>query len=378
MKDYENDDSNDSMLGTNDGCIFAAKTQMQDEDTNEDFRNDIMCFQNENEINLYKSIASRKKKKKKEKKTASAQNSSNRKIVNMPASQPYVRVVDGEERLCFKYNTKVSESAMNAMPRSELGDNEFCVAFDLDTVDISKISEKFKADNVIYPRANVSKENYGGNRWIYETDCNKMAWKFVTLNPVLLYAKKGLIQRAVDSLRKYKKLSSNRRVAKDDIFGDGMAKRRRADGMFNVVTLLWTTKGVSKKCRIRIDIENVNLDKIEAEFKSKYSVYDDDFDAESFGLGRWECKNLNNEIAVKIAHVNVENTGFWNAVKNSDKVFMLKKAVEAYKNKDIVNYQDSSDDVDEIGAVVEEAIGNISQNEDIDDLFFFDESKEEL
>lgn len=121
-----------------------------------------------------------KKRKKKRKKRKSD------KVKKQPTSQPYIRIFDGEERICFKYNTKISETALNAMPRTELEDNEFYVRFDLETVDITNLNEKFKMDNCVYPRANVPFEMYTGNRWEYETECNMLSCQFVSLNPILL------------------------------------------------------------------------------------------------------------------------------------------------------------------------------------------------
>lgn len=138
------------------------------------------------------SLKKKKEKRKRKKPGEEPKKISNRKIVNLPASQPYIKIMDGEERLCFKYNTKVSESAMNAMPKAELEESEFAVRFDLESVDITKLNEKFKADNCVYPRANIPYEMYMGNRWNYETECNRLAWQFVSLNPVLLYGKRGL------------------------------------------------------------------------------------------------------------------------------------------------------------------------------------------
>lgn len=372
-KNYAYGDSNDSILDNefeaNGDNYLAVKTLLDD-----DFQNDITIFQNENEINRYKNIAMRKKKEKKKKKKTddSVKASINRKVVNLPASQPYIRIVDGEERLCFKYNTKISETALNAMPRAELEDNEFCVRFDLDSVDISKISEKFKADNVIYPRANVPKDMYTGNRWIYETECNKLAWQFVTLNHVLLYGKKGLIQRAVDSYRKFNKQSRNRRIIKEDTIGEGMVKRRHSESAPTTANISWTVKGITKRCRVRIDIENVNYDKIEEDFKSKYSIFNDNFDDMSFGLGKWESKNSDNELAVKIAYLNVDNTTFWNSVKATDKTTMLKKAVDSYKNRDSLDEYESSDENEGIHEIVADTLNKIGKKDEISDVLFFD------
>ena len=178
---------------------------------------------NKNEENYRSYFLRRKKDKKKSKRSSSDElkKITGRKTVNLPASQPYIKLIDGEERLCFKYNTKVSESAMNVMPKADLEDNEFYVRFDIKSVDITKLNEKFKADKCVYPRANIPYEMYTGNRWNFETEFNRLGWQFVSLNPVLLYGKKGLIQRTVDSYRNINKTSKGRMILSMAILKEG-------------------------------------------------------------------------------------------------------------------------------------------------------------
>ncbi|KRH94954.1 hypothetical protein M153_8800013837 [Pseudoloma neurophilia] len=283
----------------------------------------------------------------------------NRRIVNLPASQPYIRIIDGEERLCFKYNTKISEKALNAMPRNDLADNEFCVRFDLENVDITKLNEKFKIDNCVYPRANVPFEMYTGNRWEYETECNMLAWQFVSLNPILLYGKKGLIQRAVDSYRNINKQSRNKKIIKQDHLSN-LFKRRHSDHQPKNITINWSLKNINRKCKIRIDIENIEYDKIDIEFKIKYSVYTDEFDDLSFGLTKWESTNPDNILAVKIAFLNLDNTTFWNAIKATDKAHILKKAVDGYKNRSVEGYiSDEDEDKIELSDIVLDTLNKV-------------------
>lgn len=295
----------------------------------------------------------------------------NRKIVNMPAEPPYIRIVDGEERLCFKYNTKISESAMNTMPRQELEENEFCVRFDLDSVDITKLNDKFKNDNCVYPRAICERDDYKGNRWGYETDCNRFAWQFVSLNPVLLYGKKGLIQRAVDSYRAINK--ENNRIIKSDKIVNGVLRRRYSDLAPATVSIYWNARGCVRKCRVRVDIENVNYEKIDDEFKGLYSVFCDEFDDNCFGLNRFESTNGDNEIAVKIAYLNVDNTTFWNAVKSTDIVTMLRKAVEAYKEMDDYESDENEEEVVDFGEIVSSTLEKVFDDEN-DNFIFSDEN----
>lgn len=305
-------------------------------------------------IDDYRSGSMRKKRDKRKKKKLGDEirKITNRKKVNMPASKPYIKLIDGEERLCFKYNTRLSESALNAMPKAELEENEFCVRFDLDSVDISKLNEKFKADNCVYPRANIPYEMYSGNRWNFETECNRLAWQFVSLNPVLLYNKKGLIQRAVDSYRNMIKSSKGQRFYKDDSFYGDIEKRRHFPPSVSSVYIQWTSRGSVKKCKVNVAIENVDYSKIADDFKAKYTVLDEVFDENSFGQERWEPKNADNITAIKIAYINVENTSFMNAIKSISAYSVLKRAVEAYKIKKVessslfedVNAQDAVND----------------------------------
>lgn len=318
----------------------------------------------------YKDSDSTPYKRKRERRKREEPKKPHRKNVNFPASLPYIRIVDGEERLCFKYNTKISENALSQMPRTELDDNEFCVRFDLDSVDIAKLNDKFKNDNCVYPRANCDLDEYKGNRWDYETECNRLAWQFVSLNPVLLYGKKGLIQRAVDSYRNIYK--DSKRKYKQDKIVNGVLQRRHSELTPTTVNIYWTVKGNVRKCRVRVDIDVVNYEKIDAEFKTKYSVFPDEFDDKCFGLEHWESNNPDNELAVKIAYVNVENTAFWNAVKANDKILLLRKAVEAYKALD--EYESESEKND-FGDIVSSTMERVYS--DHDDFLFLDAKHDE-
>ncbi|KAM0675461.1 hypothetical protein GVAV_000824 [Gurleya vavrai] len=320
----------------------------------------------------YNEVSYKPKRERKQKKEH--RKSINRKIVNMPAEPPYIRIIDGEERLCFKYNTKISESAMNTMPRQELEENEFCVRFDLESVDITKLNDKFKTDNCVYPRAICEKEDYKGNRWDYETDCNRYAWQFVSLNPVLLYGKKGLIQRAVDSYRSIAKEHS--RIIKSDKIVNGVLRRRFSDLAPRTVSIFWNSRGCIRKSRVRVDIENVNYDKIEDEFKSLYTVFCDEYDENSFGLNRFESTNEDNIIAVKIAYLNVDNTPFWNAVKATDLVEMLRKAVDAYKETEEYESEEIDDGSIDYGKIVSKTLENVFDDENDDNIFFSEDTKE--
>ncbi|KAL1982225.1 hypothetical protein VTN96DRAFT_1651 [Rasamsonia emersonii] len=77
---------------------------------------------------------------------------------------------------------------------------EYTIRCDVESVNVDELSQEFKTENCVYPRACCSKEQYRGNRLVYETECNAVGWALAQLNPPLR-GKRGLIQRAVDSWR---------------------------------------------------------------------------------------------------------------------------------------------------------------------------------
>ena len=77
---------------------------------------------------------------------------------------------------------------------------EYTIRCDVESVNTDELSPEFKQENCVYPRACCPKEQYRGNRLMYETDCNRVGWALAQLN-ASLRGKRGLIQRAVDSWR---------------------------------------------------------------------------------------------------------------------------------------------------------------------------------
>ena len=77
---------------------------------------------------------------------------------------------------------------------------EYTIRCDVESVNVDGLSAEFKTENCVYPRACCQKDQYRGNRLVYETECNTVGWALAELNPCLR-GKRGLIQRAVDSWR---------------------------------------------------------------------------------------------------------------------------------------------------------------------------------
>lgn len=74
----------------------------------------------------------------------------------------------------------------------------------------------------------MSREEYDGNRWEYETSCNKLGWELCWLNQEQLCGRRGLIQRAVDSYRNRHAEMRSRRVTRQEKVANGTLRKRRA------------------------------------------------------------------------------------------------------------------------------------------------------
>ncbi|ORD99832.1 hypothetical protein A0H76_93 [Hepatospora eriocheir] len=274
-----------------------------------------------------------KKKRERKKRDETTRRNVNRKNVNLPASQPYVKIIDGEEKMAFKYNTRLSESALSQIPKESIVEDEFTIYFNVESVDITSLNEKFKMDNCVYPRANVPIERYAGNRWSYETECNKLAWQLVSLNSSILYGRKGLIQRAVDSYRYLTKSSKGSKYYRNELFNGEIEKRKKISNLQSVGQFEYTYKRTQRKCKVFLNINHIDFDQINDKTKSKYSVFVEDYDENSFGKPVMEYKNEDNILAIKLGYLNVENTGFQNAIKLIGVTNAIRGLIEIYKSR---------------------------------------------
>ncbi|KAI8083784.1 hypothetical protein BDF21DRAFT_492686 [Thamnidium elegans] len=164
----------------------------------------------------------------------------------------------------------------------------YCIRTDLDKVDTSILDDKFKKENCVYPRANLPRETYRGNRWAYETECNVLGWKLAYLNLEEIAGKRGLIQRAVDSYRnRYPSMRSRRVARQEKLLKGTLRKRKHRDSDDNqpqksAKTSHDTIEKAPKtiliedaniKCRIRINIESVVLDAVDIAFRKNNCVF---------------------------------------------------------------------------------------------------------
>jgi len=105
----------------------------------------------------------------------------------IPATTPVIaKDIDGVKWIKFMYSKDKHK-------------REYEIRCDTESVEIKSLSPTFKEANLVYPRAKKLDE-YTGNRWKYESECNQIGWALTHLNPELR-ENRGATQRAVDSWR---------------------------------------------------------------------------------------------------------------------------------------------------------------------------------
>lgn len=146
--------------------------------------------------------------------------------------------------------------------------------------------------------------------------------------------KRGLIQRAVDSYRNRTSENRSRRVMRQEkMVVQGVPQRRRTPEEIpagpKTLTIPYTDKdGLQQKVKIRVDVEVVDVEEIDMEFRRNNCVYPaalNDRGAYMPGDGRWEYETACNELAWKLAWIN--------SAKISGRRNLLQKAVDAYQTR---------------------------------------------
>ncbi|KAG0283302.1 hypothetical protein BGZ96_012336 [Linnemannia gamsii] len=121
-----------------------------------------------------------------------------------PPAKPSIKIVDGVPWLTFSYTTRSASST------------SYTVRADIDQVSMDDIPAEFQQLNCLYPSANGAEEDYKGSRRDYEQECNEQGWKLTHLNPMILSERKGVLQRAVISLRNASSEQKSRRVKQQE------------------------------------------------------------------------------------------------------------------------------------------------------------------
>lgn len=121
-----------------------------------------------------------------------------------PPPKPSIKIVNGVPWLTFTYTTRSAAST------------PYTIRANIDQVSIDDIPAKFQETNCLYPSANGAEEEYKGSRRDYERECNEQGWKLAHLNPTVLSEHKGVLQRAVISLRNASSELKSRRVKRQE------------------------------------------------------------------------------------------------------------------------------------------------------------------
>ncbi|KAL0144878.1 hypothetical protein V8B55DRAFT_1456642 [Mucor lusitanicus] len=176
----------------------------------------------------------------------------------------------------------------------------YCIRTDLDKVDTSILDDKFKKENCVYPRANLPRETYRGNRWSYETECNVL----------------GLIQRAVDSYRNRYPSMRSRRVARQEKLLKGTLRKRKHRAQNDMIE----DSSSTSKCRIRINIESVLLDAVDIAFRKNNCVFP-------------RAMHITSETP-SVSQRRLDEAKSWlNPRQLANKKNLLQKALDTYRNQ---------------------------------------------
>jgi hypothetical protein len=122
----------------------------------------------------------------------------------LPLTKPLIKIIDGVPWLTFTY---VTRSATRT---------PYTVRADIDQISMDDIPLEFQLKNCLYPSANGAIEEYKGSRRDYERECNEQGWRLAHLNPAILGENKGILQRAVISLRNASSDQKSRRVKRQE------------------------------------------------------------------------------------------------------------------------------------------------------------------
>ncbi|KAI7873121.1 uncharacterized protein EV154DRAFT_528900 [Mucor mucedo] len=246
-------------------------------------------------------------------------------------NEPVTEMRDGIEWVSFVY------SHNRTLKR-------YSIRTDLLQVDTLSIDDKFKSENCVYPRANLPKEEYHGNRWAYETECNVLGWKLAWLNKEEIAGKRGLIQRAVDSYRNRYPSMRSRRVARQEKLMNGTLRKRKHREGDDQDEMSTTISGVTiqsahhpktiaiedtvnnQRFRIKINVESVDLEEINIEFRKANCPYPRVMNiAQPVNNARWLEETMCNELAWKLAWLNPRHL--------AGKKNMLQRALDIYRSK---------------------------------------------
>ncbi|KAJ2804449.1 hypothetical protein H4R20_002501 [Coemansia guatemalensis] len=198
------------------------------------------------------------------------------------------------------------------------------IRIDMERAALAVIPSSFRTNNCVYPRANCTRQAYGGNRWGYETECNVLGWRLAFLNQELLASRRGLLQAAVNSYRaavagrksrriaRLEKATPAKRPATAAASGSAAEKRPRtalpspatAQGAKSLVVPL----SAGRRMRISVEVGALEAAAVDETFRREHAVFPRALSAgqSRYGaqMGRWTFEVVCNELAWRLAWLN--------------------------------------------------------------------------
>ncbi|KAI8077697.1 uncharacterized protein BX664DRAFT_343257 [Halteromyces radiatus] len=236
---------------------------------------------------------------------------------------PAIEIRDGIEWVSFVY------SHNRVLKR-------YSIRTDIDDICLDDLDEKFQLDNCVYPRANVPKETYQGNRWNYETQCNVLGWKLASINDCIA-GKRGLIQRAVDSYRNRNPNMRSRRVTRQTKLLNGTLRRRKtintpndeSASHINIPKTMTMEDEHQERFRVKITLDQVDLNDIDPLFRAANCVYPRSMRMDSTSLPDQQQQrrleeNMLNELGWKLAWLNPRLVNKRNLLQRALDLYRLK------------------------------------------------------
>ncbi|KAJ2082122.1 hypothetical protein H4R24_001818 [Coemansia sp. RSA 988] len=197
------------------------------------------------------------------------------------------------------------------------------IRIDMERATLGAIPNSFRTNNCVYPRANCTRQAYGGNRWGYETECNVLGWRLAFLNQELLASRRGLLQAAVNSYRTAVAGRKSRRIARLEkstpakrpattTVASAAEKRPRttlpspatAQGAKSLVVSL----SADRRMRISVEVGTLEASAVDEAFRREHAVFPRALSAgqSRYGaqIGRWAFEIVCNELAWRLAWLN--------------------------------------------------------------------------
>ncbi|KAG0023885.1 hypothetical protein BGZ81_007899 [Podila clonocystis] len=260
-----------------------------------------------------------------------------------PAIEPTIEQRDSVPWMTFSYSRKGHTNT------------SYSIRIDIDQVHLTDILPDFQTRNCLYPMANGPEHAYKGVRRDYERECNVQGWQLAHLNRLVLDGERGLLQRAVNSLRNLDEGNRSRRMKRRDKVANGTLQKRAERPMmdFRTESVEMSVQAVENRDRMQespneaakagyvqgqfqplqiiVSVDQVPLDSLDFEFKKRNCVYPRSFldthespHWNTFGIRQAEESYLN-EIGWKLCWLNL-------TLLNGNKL-LLQQALDAYRRR---------------------------------------------